>query len=347
MPVVETDGRLVGIVDVLKLTYATLEQVSFSNSDASAKRKLTLRQIESMSEDRSSESGPMWGKFFDTLGAAGAGDDDSTSVTSHSERPDTPSRPLHNRGLSSVTSPMSEVMPNDSASAVDENASDVGKTGGASSVAPPSLPVDDGTYVFKFRTPSGRTHRFQARHDSYDLLRDIVHGKLVNDPFFSHPGEDVPEGTTIHLPDPAAFSLSYTDDEGDLVTMTADGDVADAVRIARGQKSDRVVLLVDGGKVWEDAARDIGGETAVEKLKVIEHEVKDVEKEEEHMAEKSADPAHEPTYGQKGTVHSHSKPVVPGDLIGGVLPKDMVLPAAIGFLGVVILGVFIASKSSK
>jgi hypothetical protein len=28
LPVVESDGRLVGIVDVLKLTYATLEQVS-------------------------------------------------------------------------------------------------------------------------------------------------------------------------------------------------------------------------------------------------------------------------------------------------------------------------------
>jgi CBS domain-containing protein len=33
LPVVENDGRLVGIVDVLKLTYATLEQVSLiSNS---------------------------------------------------------------------------------------------------------------------------------------------------------------------------------------------------------------------------------------------------------------------------------------------------------------------------
>lgn len=28
LPVVESDGRLVAIVDVLKLTYATLEQVS-------------------------------------------------------------------------------------------------------------------------------------------------------------------------------------------------------------------------------------------------------------------------------------------------------------------------------
>ena len=30
LPVVEEDGRLVAIVDVLKLTYATLEQVPFS-----------------------------------------------------------------------------------------------------------------------------------------------------------------------------------------------------------------------------------------------------------------------------------------------------------------------------
>lgn len=29
LPVVETDGRLVAIVDVLKLTYATLEQVCY------------------------------------------------------------------------------------------------------------------------------------------------------------------------------------------------------------------------------------------------------------------------------------------------------------------------------
>jgi hypothetical protein len=31
LPVVESDGRLVGIVDVLKLTYATLEQVSMTS----------------------------------------------------------------------------------------------------------------------------------------------------------------------------------------------------------------------------------------------------------------------------------------------------------------------------
>ncbi|WRT66548.1 uncharacterized protein IL334_003507 [Kwoniella shivajii] len=331
LPVVDADGRLLGIVDVLKLTYATLEQ------------------IESMNEDQSNnESGPMWGKFFETLPGAG-GDDDSISVVSASERPDTPSRPTHGRGLSSMTSPISEVMPNDSASAVDDNASEFEKRGAASSVAPNPVPVDDGTYVFKFRTPSGRTHRFQARHDSYELLRDIVAGKLLTDPFFT--AEGAKEGQEVHLPDPSNFTLHYTDDEGDLVTMTADGDVADAVRIARGQKSDRVVLLIDGGKVWEEFARDIGGEKAVEQLKEVEQEIKGVEEAEKKMEEPTADPSTEPTYGQTGAVHSKGpSPGTPGagpELIGGVLPKEMALPAAIGFLGVVILGVFIMGRTSK
>jgi hypothetical protein len=289
-----------------------------------------------MSEDQSNANGgPMWGKFFDAL--QHTADDDTASAVSHSDRPDTPSRPTHGRGLSSVTSPISEVMPNDSASVADDR-SEIAR-GASSSVAPPSMPVDDGTYIFKFRTPSGRTHRFQARHDSYELLRDIVAGKLASDPFF-HPEPKV-DGEQVHLPDPNHFSLSYTDDDGDLVTITADGDVADAVRIARGQKTDRVVLLVDGGKVWEDAARDLGGESAVQKLKEVEHEVKGVEDEEDHMKEESADPAKEATWGKKGVVHSHNPPAQ--ELVAGI-PKDLVLPAAIGFLGVVIIGVFFASR---
>ncbi|AAW46536.1 conserved hypothetical protein [Cryptococcus deneoformans JEC21] len=332
LPVVEADGRLIGIVDVLKLTYATLEQ------------------IESMNEDRSNESGPMWSRFFEGLPGAG-GDDDTASIVSASERPDTPSRSHlgHGRGLSSMTSPISEIMPNDSASVVDDNISDLGgKHGPTSSVAAPGLPIDDGTYIFKFRTPSGRTHRFQARHDSYELLRDIVAGKLLTDPFFTAPGAK--EGEAVHLPDPSNFTLHYTDDEGDLVTMTADSDVADAVRIARGQKSDRIVLLVDGGKVWEEAARDLGGEKAVEKLKEVEQEVKVVEEEEKQMAEPTANPAVEPTYGnehvhaQKWKDHGKTIRADGQELVGGVIPKDMVLPAAIGFLGVVILGVFIAGR---
>ncbi|KAL1411479.1 hypothetical protein Q8F55_002440 [Vanrija albida] len=325
LPVVEEDGRLMGIVDVLKLTYATLEQ------------------IDSMNDDQTAESGPMWSKFFDTLNAAG-GDDDSASQLSHSElRADTPSKEKgHNRGLSSVTSPMSEVMPGDSASAVNEVISDIGTKGGLSSVAAPSLPVDDGTYVFKFKTPSGRTHRFQARHDSYELLHDIVYGKLSTDPFF-----DTPSDASSTAADPSVFTVSYTDDEGDLVQMTADGDVSDAVRIARSHKTDRVVLFIDGGKNWEDAARSTGGAKAVEALKEVETTPKGVDEAEEKLEEKTADPAVVPTYGNPNV--KATKVVGPNgeELLFGVLPKDLALPAAIGFLGVVIAGVFVASRGAN
>ena len=43
LPVVETDGRLVAIVDVLKLTYATLEQASPSSGLNSALTDLGYR----------------------------------------------------------------------------------------------------------------------------------------------------------------------------------------------------------------------------------------------------------------------------------------------------------------
>ena len=43
LPVVETDGRLVVIVDVLKLTYATLEQVSACERSTEARANINIR----------------------------------------------------------------------------------------------------------------------------------------------------------------------------------------------------------------------------------------------------------------------------------------------------------------
>ncbi len=292
----------------------------------------------------------MWGKFFDELGGATM-DDDTASHVSGSLLPDEPATPLkpkHLRGISNMSSamsPYSELAPGDSASVADDGASDVGggKLAGAASSIAPAPPVDDGTYIFKFRTPSGRTHRFQARNDNCENLRDIVAGKLLTDPFFI--AEGAQEGDAVHLPDPSAFTMSYTDDDGDLVTMTTDGDVTDAVRIARSQKTDRVVIYVSGGKAWEEAAKDIGS-SAVETLKEAETILPPVA-EEKALEDKAADPAVTPTYGQSEKVHATSKPVVGAEEKVMGIPKDMLLPASVGFLGVVILGVFIATRSSK
>ncbi|KAH8114948.1 hypothetical protein DFH11DRAFT_136223 [Phellopilus nigrolimitatus] len=80
-----------------------------------------------------------------------------------------------------------EVGPNDSASVMDNNRSGIdfpslrrAGTGGVSSLAPPVL-IDNGTYVFKFSTPSKRMLRFQAHHDNIEHLREVIEGKLVAD----------------------------------------------------------------------------------------------------------------------------------------------------------------------
>ncbi|EMD41721.1 hypothetical protein CERSUDRAFT_110295 [Gelatoporia subvermispora B] len=320
LPVVEADGRLVAIVDVLKLTYATLEQMNAISAEASG-------------EAAEHEGGPMWGRFFESLG----GGDDTESMLSGSNFPgDTHSRTM-SRSMSHVMpSDYSEVHPNDSASVIDEESasalqgyhrSEVHSANGPSNPLPA---VDDGTYVFKFRTPSGRTHRFQARHDNIENLRDIVAGKLATDPFFTNlKTEDGAEA-----PDPNDFLLSYTDADGDIVLITSDTDVTDAVKIARSADLDRVVLFVQGGKGWSDVVEKSAAQAAEVKA-AAQEETKEVEKAESVLPEvvKTAPPA---------PVHVH----VEEEKVLGI-PKDLLLPASIGALAAVIIGVFTISRLTR
>lgn len=272
------------------------------------------------------EGGPMWGRFFDSIG-----NDDNDSAVSGSHIPNEHLHPAH--PLAGVMeSPRSEVHPNDSASVVhdDEPVSALEgfhRKGGLSAVtgAPSSAPADDGTYVFKFRTPSGRTHRFQARHDDVEHLRDIVSGKLSSDPFFA---DFRPSDEDSIKPDPLDFHLLYTDADGDSVLITSDGDVTDAVKIARLARVDRVVLFIQGGKGWAEAGADKGEAKAAEVTAAAQQEIKEVEKAE--TATPDSVPAHVPP---------------PQEEILG-LPKEMLLPASIGVLAVVIIAVFTISRFS-
>ncbi|KAF7306728.1 hypothetical protein MIND_00464500 [Mycena indigotica] len=302
LPVVEDDGHLLAIIDVLTLTYATLEQMNaMTSGDATSSGE--------------GEGGPMWGRFFDSIGH-----DDNDSYLSGSRA--TPE--IHSiaslQHLHPPQSPHSEVHPNDSASVVDDEPSAVG---GRHPTGAPSItgfpPIDDGTYVFKFRTPSGRTHRFQARHDNVEHLREIVAGKLATDPFFTD-FKSTSDPTVI--PDPIDFHLSYTDADGDSVFITADHDVIDAVKIARNSGADRVVLVIHGGKGWG----------AGEKETVIEPE--------------TPPPVVEAETVQNTLLESKAVPnqQIPDDIMG--IPKDLLLPASIVTLAVAIIGVFAILPSS-
>jgi hypothetical protein len=315
LPVIEPDGRLIAIVDVLKLTYATLEQMNSMSNEAAGSGE--------------AEGGPMWGRFFESLGH-----DDNESVMSGSH---TDTRSMNRSVSHLVQSPQYELHPNDSASVMHDDEDDGSvldgyprQKGTLSHIsAGNTVPVDDGTYVFKFRTPSGRTHRFQARHDNVETLREIVAGKLATDPFFT---QYKVENESDLPPDPTDFVLSYTDADGDVVLVTSDSDVTDAVKIARNASEDRVVLFIQGGKGWENIPAEKTAKQAAEIAAVAKEEIEKVEA--------LPTPVPEHHYAPPAPVH------VQDDKVMGI-PKDLLLPASIGALAAVIIGVFTISRLSR
>ncbi|KAI0768516.1 CBS-domain-containing protein [Trametes elegans] len=337
LPVVEADGRLVAIVDVLKLTYATLEQMNAMSTEAAG-------------GEADAEGGPMWGRFFESLGTNEdtesmlSGSHYQTESQSHSRR--------FSRSMSHmVQSPHSEVHPNDSASVVDDDQESAlagyPKHGEnvPSIVGPPASipPVDDGTYVFKFRTPSGRTHRFQARHDNIETLREIVAGKLATDPFFT--GYKIKDPSELP-PDPTDFTLSYTDEDGDIVLITSDSDVSDAVKIARATHTDRVVLFIQGGRGWSEVMAKKSAAQAEAVAAAAAQEMNEVEKAETLSIPPVATPGTAPLPSPYVVPPPYAQPHAEPELVMGI-PKDLLLPASIGALAAVILGVFTISRLTR
>ncbi|KAJ7275258.1 hypothetical protein B0H12DRAFT_1086454 [Mycena haematopus] len=323
LPVVEEDGHLSAIIDVLTLTYATLEQM---NAMASADNTT------SGEAEAGGEGGPMWGRFFDSIGH----DDNDSYVSGSRATPD-----MHSlasmRNLHPPQSPQSEVHPNDSASVMDDDvpsATGYSRHPGVPVITGGAVPVDDGTYVFKFKTPSGRTHRFQARNDSVEHLREIVAGKLATDPFFT---EFKSTSDPAVIPDPIDFHLSYKDADGDNVFVTSDHDVVDAVKTARASGADRVVLEIQGGKGWSQGGA-AAKETQPEPAPVPE------------ILPPAPSPAPVATEAEKVKavlLESDTIPPqhIPDDIMG--IPKDVLLPASIVTLAVAIIGVFAASRFSS
>jgi PB1 domain len=211
-------GEIVGMVDVLKLTYATLEQIN------------------TMSSGDSSE-GPAWNKFWLSL------DNDTESVMSgdgshhhHHAHPVrsglvSPDHPL--RGHERIID--SSVAPNDSAS---HNGAD---SPPRSTAGPAETSLEETPFPFKFKAPSGRVHRLQvvAVHGMSELIAAVT-AKL---------GAEVEavggEATFVDGKlGKSGYALSYLDDEGDTVSITTDQDLLDAILLARHGRRDKVDLFV-------------------------------------------------------------------------------------------------------
>ena len=285
---------------------------------------MNTMSAEATGEPADESGGPMWGRFFESIGGG-----DTDSVISGSHHPtDQLSRGNHSlRSVSISQLPVSaneDLHPNDSASVMDDDHSALGIRNGHTSTAglPPNS-VDDGTYSFKFRTPSGRTHRFQSRHDNYEHMREIVSNKLAIDPFFT---KFEPIDESQPRPDPGDYQLAYTDADEDVVLITSDNDVTDAVKMARSKGLDRVVLFIQGGRGWEEATPKKADAKAAETAAIALEEIREIEKTEETGTRSPSNAAPPPS----------------DDLFG--IPRDLLLPASIGILAASIVVVFTISK---
>ncbi|KAL6021372.1 hypothetical protein ACI3LY_003325 [Candidozyma auris] len=193
LPVVDESNEIVGMVDVLRLTYATLNQIKW---------------IENPSENlgvSSSSEGPAWNKFWTSLD-----NNDSESIHSDSaiSAPDVTPSEFQSFNI--------DVNPSDSISAVEETSSrQMSKTA--------STAGREGVFVFKFRSPASvtRVHRATIRPDqTLQDLKDVINSKLHS--------KDL---EAMKLEKDETYTISYVDDEGDVVSITSDHDLRDCVEV--------------------------------------------------------------------------------------------------------------------
>ncbi|KAL4868829.1 hypothetical protein BDV12DRAFT_169119 [Aspergillus spectabilis] len=204
LPVMNEGGEIVGMVDVLKLTYATLEQINTMSTQ--------------------DDEGPAWNKFWLSM------DHESDSMVSGSQQPQTP-----HRSIISPESPKASfdardsVLPNESAShhGGDEH----------SEFNHPELHP----FPFKFKAPSGRVHRVNVLYSAgvAELVAQVT-AKLGPEVEAIGGAATCEDGVLSNT----GYALSYVDNEGDTVSITTDQDLADAVTIARQARRDKVDLFV-------------------------------------------------------------------------------------------------------
>lgn len=308
------EGEIVGMVDVLKLTYATLEQINTMGSGES--------------------EGPAWNKFWLSM------DNDTESIMSGegSHRPTTPGhrsmmesetgRPHFDRGDS--------VMPHDSAShRGDDVHSEV-----LPSIESPDSP--EHPFPFKFKAPSGRVHRIQVHASGgvTDLVSQVT-SKLGNEVEAVGGEASVEDGKLGQ----AGYALSYIDNEGDTVAITTDQDLLDAISLARQGKRDKVDLFVHD-PAQPPIPPTVDPRPQLSKPPTPPESVvpKPVEAEEDDEDEEEA-PAPKTIRSRRAPTFQQSKQQEQPEIIKGV-PNDLLLPGAIVTLAVVIVGVFAIGRAT-
>ncbi|ETS02586.1 hypothetical protein M419DRAFT_110107 [Trichoderma reesei RUT C-30] len=308
LPVMNDGGEIVGMVDVLKLTYATLEQINTMSSD--------------------NGEGPAWNKFWLSI------DHETESMLSGDGSHSHHHHHLGSRMMSPEANRLGDsVAPNDSAS-------HIGMDSPPRSVAP-DVTTADVPFAFKFKAPSGRVHRLQVvASQGIEAFVHAVASKLGHEVESIGGMPEVYEGRI----EGGGFALSYMDNEGDTVSITTDNDLLEAILLARQAHLEKVDLFVhDSEKPPTTPSVDAlptpaSSSTGLRERRRTTYEEEESESEEEESEEEEERPARR-TRRSRTVVHQEQ-------LIAGV-PNDLLLPGAIVTLAVVIIGVFTIARATS
>ncbi|KAI1409244.1 hypothetical protein F5Y13DRAFT_182142 [Hypoxylon sp. FL1857] len=314
LPVMNDQGEIVGMVDVLKLTYATLEQINTMGTTGGG-----------------ANGGPAWDKFWLSV------DNETESMVSGDGS--------HHHGTTATRSLMSPDYHRDRINdsvAPGDSASHVGMESPVHSTIAHQHPQDI-PFAFKFKAPSGRVHRLQVvASEGIDHFVANVAAKLGGE-VEAIGGVPVVEDGQLSS---GGFALSYLDDEGDTVSITTDQDLLEAILLARHNHREKVDLFVhDPEKPPVTVAApqpDVPAATPVassapSEVRRRRHAADDDDEDDE---------SEEEDYSSARRRKRSSTYAEPDQVIAGV-PNELLLPGAIVTLAVVIVGVFAIARATS
>lgn len=307
------EGEIVGMVDVLKLTYATLEQISTMGSGDS--------------------EGPAWNKFWLSLDnetesmVSGDGSHHHGTVASRSMM-----SPEH--GRERITD---SVAPGDSAS-------HMGVDSPSHSMVADQPPAEI-PFAFKFKAPSGRVHRLQviASQGIGEFVANVA-AKLGSEVEAIGGVPTVEEGKLAS----GGFALSYLDDEGDTVSITTDQDLLEAILLARQHHHEKVDLFVHDPEkpaviVAAPQPDPLAADTPSASVATSDVRRRRAALGDDDEDDESEDEDYSAVRHRRKKVGSRSEPE---QVIAGV-PNELLLPGAIVTLAVVIIGVFTIARATS
>ena len=280
--------------------------------------------------------GPAWNKFWLSLDNESdsmvSGDHSRTHATHTPDARSLMSPDLHRPGLMERGD---SVLPTDSASHTGADSPELELS--AVPVATP-VAVEDTPFAFKFKSPSGRVHRLQViASGGLEQLIATVAEKL------GHEAESIGGVPTFDEGkiSQTGFALSYMDNEGDTVSITTDHDLLEAINIARSSHRDKVDLFVhDPNQPPLPATVDPAPQLPPPA------ETPSVVRERRRYLDEDDDEEEEEVERRRRERRSASQPKQVEQLIQGV-PNELLLPGAIVTLAVVIVGVFVVSRSTS